>query len=45
VKRLLQKLVRSWFELTREEQRALVLVLALFLLGIAVRIWRLRAAP
>lgn len=30
-------IVRSWFELTTREQRALLLILALFLLGIFLK--------
>lgn len=33
---------RSWFELTADEQKALLLVLVLFLLGLAVRFWHLK---
>jgi hypothetical protein len=33
---------RSWRLLTRDEQRALLLVLALFVLGIGVRTWYAR---
>lgn len=33
-------LFRSWFRLTREEQRVLAAVLFLFILGIGVRAWR-----
>ena len=44
--RYVRSLVRSWFALTRDEQNALLLVLALILLGIAVRAWHLhRTAP
>jgi hypothetical protein len=35
--RVVRSLSRSWFELTTEEQKAVVLVLALFLLGLLVR--------
>lgn len=37
----LRRMVRSWYELTRNEQRALILILALFLLGLAARAWHL----
>ena len=36
-----RKIVRSWFELTADEQKALLLVLILFLLGLTVRFWHL----
>ena len=39
---VLRKILRSWFELTRDEQKVLVLILALFLLGLTVRFWHLR---
>ena len=35
----LQRVARSWLELTAEEQRALAVVLGLFLLGVAYRFW------
>jgi hypothetical protein len=35
----LRKIFRSWFELTQDEQKVLLLILALFLLGLFVR-WR-----
>ena len=38
---LLRTLLRSWLELTDREQQGVLLVLALFLLGLAVRAWRL----
>ena len=38
----LRRLFRSWFELTRDEQKALILILALFLLGLAVRFWHVK---
>jgi hypothetical protein len=37
-----RRLVRSWFELTRDEQRAILVILGLVLLGLAVRIWHQR---
>jgi hypothetical protein len=36
----LGRLLHAWFDLTREEQAAVLLVLALFLLGLAVRTFR-----
>ncbi len=41
----LAALGRSWFRLTRDEQKALMLVFALFLLGLAVRAWLTPAVP
>jgi hypothetical protein len=38
---LWRRLMRSWFELTVSEQKVVLLVLFLFLLGLAVRTWRL----
>ena len=32
-------LLRSWFELTAREQKAVILLVALFLLGVIVRLW------
>jgi hypothetical protein len=32
-------LLRSWFELTADEQKAVVIVLAIFILGVAFRFW------
>jgi hypothetical protein len=38
--------IRAWFGLTRDEQKGLLIVLSLFLLGLAVRWWHLsRLAP
>ena len=37
----LRRIFRSWFELTRDEQKVLLLILALFLLGLSVRFWHL----
>lgn len=37
-----RKIFRSWFELTADEQKALLLVLILFLLGLTVRFWHLK---
>jgi len=37
VRRYLGALARSWFDLTAEEHRAVLVVLGLFLLGLAVR--------
>jgi len=34
-------LLRSWFELTREEQLGILVILGLFLLGLAMRYWRM----
>jgi hypothetical protein len=42
---LWRRLTRSWFELTVAEQKVALLVLSLFLLGLAVRTWRLVWAP
>jgi hypothetical protein len=39
VKTFLFALWRSWLDLTAREQKAVLLVLALFLLGLAVRLW------
>jgi len=41
----LAALLRSWFGLTKEEQRALIIVLALFILGLAVRYCHIRQSP
>ncbi len=30
---------RAWLELTLDEQRAVVIILGLFLLGVAARLW------
>ena len=38
----LRRIFRSWFELTRDEQKVLLLILALFLMGLAVRAWHLK---
>lgn len=35
-------LLRSWFELTADEQKAVITVLAIFLLGLAVRTWHIQ---
>jgi hypothetical protein len=35
-------LVRSWFELTPDEQKAALIVLAVFLLGLGVRFWHIQ---
>jgi type II secretory pathway component PulM len=37
-------LLRSWFGLTPDEQKAILLLLGLFLLGLTVRWWHLHAA-
>jgi hypothetical protein len=37
-----RQLAGAWFALTRDERNALLLVLALFLLGLGVRAWHLR---
>ena len=34
-------LLRSWFQFTADEQKALILILALFLLGLFARWWHL----
>ena len=39
--RLLSSLCRAWFEMTSEEQRAIVIILAIFLLGTATRVWHI----
>ena len=41
--RVLTQILRSWFELTEEEQKAVIIILALFMLGLAVRYWHLRS--
>ena len=38
----LRPLLRAWFELTADEQKAMVVILGLFLLGLVVRYWHLR---
>jgi len=38
--RLIGGLFRSWFELTAGEQKAVLLVLGIFLLGLAARTWQ-----
>lgn len=39
-------LVSAWFDLTRDEQRAVLVIGALLLVGIAARYWRaMLAAP
>lgn len=35
----LKNLLRLWFEMTEHEQRAILIILALFVLGVLVR-WR-----
>ena len=35
---------RSWFALTPDEHKAVLLVLALFLIGLAARYWHIRTA-
>lgn len=45
---LLRSIFRSWFDLTANEQKAIMLVLGIFLLGLAARTWQIRqntAAP
>lgn len=42
--RYARSLTRSWFALTRDEQNAMMLVLALVLMGVAVRAWHMRRA-
>ncbi|MGQ9662491.1 MAG: hypothetical protein ACUVWX_09175 [Kiritimatiellia bacterium] len=39
--RRLVALLRSWFELTTEEQLGLLIILGLFLLGLVVHYWRM----
>ena len=36
---VLRQVCRSWLDLTVEEQRALAIVVGLFLLGVTVRLW------
>mgnify|MGYP001595982845 CR=1 FL=1 len=33
---------RAWFRLTADEQKALALVIFIFLVGLAVKLWRMR---
>ncbi|MFC1462425.1 hypothetical protein ACFLQU_02360 [Verrucomicrobiota bacterium] len=40
MRQLYQSLLKSWFGLTGDEQRAFLAILGLFLLGLAVRTWR-----
>lgn len=40
MRRLYKELFKSWFGLTGDEQRAVLAILGLFLLGLAVRTWR-----
>ena len=35
-------LVRSWFRLTADEQKAALIILAIFLLGLGVRFWHIQ---
>ena len=47
-KRIPGSLLRSWFMLTPEEQRVLILILVLLAIGLVARHWHLRrqaAAP
>jgi len=37
----LQSIARAWFRLTSDEQKALALVLFIFLVGLAVKFWRM----
>lgn len=39
----IHRLLRSWFELTEDEKKALIIILALFLLGVVVRYWHVMA--
>ena len=41
MKRLYLVLLQSWFGLTGIEQRALLAIVGLFLMGLAVRTWRM----
>jgi hypothetical protein len=34
-------LVQAWFEMTREEQRALIIILSLLIIGVLVRAWHI----
>ena len=43
--RFARKVARSWFELTIGEQRAILLILGLFLLGVSVRWWHAQNRP
>lgn len=43
--KLVAALLRSWSELTLDEQRACLVVLSLFALGLVVRLWHACAAP
>ena len=38
---LVKIIVHSWFKLTSEEQKAVLIILALFLVGVAARFWHL----
>ena len=38
---LIKIIVHSWFKLTSEEQKAVLIILALFLVGVAARFWHL----
>ena len=40
-----RRLFRSWFELNWDEQRILVIILALFLTGLIVRLWHEHRSP
>jgi hypothetical protein len=42
LRRTVRRLLGAWFGLTSEEQRAVVLILALALLGLGVRTWHVR---
>jgi len=37
--RMLHGVARSWFDLTAEERKAVIVILALFILGVVVRLW------
>jgi hypothetical protein len=37
--KFLEALARSWFGLTRDEQKAVLVLLGLFLLGVSIRCW------
>ena len=41
---MLKDLLQSWFGLTNGEQKAVLIVLALFLLGLVARYWHLHAS-
>jgi hypothetical protein len=44
LRRAAADLLRAWFELTPSEQKAVAVILSLFLLGLAVRLWHVTRA-